>query len=81
MFSQCKMNSLEMLKKVDENTYIILIKGVLIELNEDVFTMVTRLPKGMKQDKEDKYLVEKDKKQFSKFTEQYQKVGGVVKRY
>ena len=74
------MNSLEMLKKVDENTYTILIKGVLIELNEDVFTMVTRLPKGMKQDKEDKDLVEKDKNQFSKFIEQYQKVRGVVRR-
>ena len=59
------MNSLEMLKKVDENTYTILIKGVLIELNEDVFTRVTKLPKGMKQDKEDKDLVEKDKNQFS----------------
>ena len=69
MFSRCKMNSLEMLKKVDENTYTILIKGFLIDLNEDVFNRVTRLPKGMKQDKEDKDLVEKDKKQFSKFTE------------
>ena len=66
---------------MDENTYTILVKGVLIELNEDVFTRVTRLPKGMKQDKEDKDLVEKDKNQFSKFTEQYQKVGGLVKRY
>ena len=69
-----------MLKKVDENTYKILIKGVLIELNEAVFTRVTRLPKGMKQDKEDKDLVEKDKNQFSMFIEQYQKVRGVVRR-
>ena len=65
---------------MDENTYTILVKGVLIELNEDVFTRVTRLPKGMNQDKEDKDLVEKDKKQFSNFTEQYQQVRGVVRR-
>ena len=67
-------------KKVDENTYTILIKGVLIELNEAVFTRVTRLPKCMKQNKEDKDLVEKDKNQFSKFIEQYQKLRGVVRR-
>ena len=65
---------------MDENTYTILVKGVLIELNEDVSTRVSILPKGMNQDKEDTDLVEKDKKQFSNFTEQYQKVRGVVRR-
>ena len=65
---------------MDENTYTILVKGVLIELNEDVSTRFSILPKGMNQDKEDTDLVEKDKKQFSNFTEQYQKVRGVVRR-
>ena len=65
---------------MDENTYTILVKGALIELNEDVSTRISILPKGMNQDKEDTDLVEKDKKQFSNFTEQYQKVRGVVRR-
>ena len=65
---------------MDENTYTILVKWVLIDLNEDVSTRVSILPKGMNQDKEDTNLVEKDKKQFSNFTEQYQKVRGVVRR-
>ena len=68
-------------KKHNENISITRVRVVEIKSDEDVLIMVTIFPKGMKWNKDDWALAQKErKKQFCRFIEKYEEEKGSVKR-
>ena len=58
------LTQLRNFKKDNENIASTKVRGVEIKLNQDVMSMVTKLPKGMNWNKDDRELAQKDKNYF-----------------